>query len=91
MTHAMVISGVHVDEKTGRPVRFKVENSWGDESCYKGYMVMSDKWFDEYVLCLVTRFALDFSNDADITILDKIRIPSRGAQVVCSERTRQGV
>ncbi|KAF8844688.1 peptidase C1B, bleomycin hydrolase [Paxillus ammoniavirescens] len=53
MTHAMVISGVHVDEKTGRPVRFKVENSWGDESCYKGYMVMSDKWFDEFVYQVV--------------------------------------
>lgn len=52
MTHAMVISGVHVDEKTGRPVRFKVENSWGDESCYKGFMVMSENWFDEYV-CFV--------------------------------------
>ena len=50
MTHAMVISGVHIDEKTGRPVRFKVENSWGADSCYKGFMVMSDKWFDEYVL-----------------------------------------
>lgn len=49
MTHAMVISGVHVDEKTGRPVRFKVENSWGDDSGHKGFMVMSDKWFDEYV------------------------------------------
>ncbi|KAN0090884.1 Peptidase C1B, bleomycin hydrolase [Tylopilus felleus] len=53
MTHAMVISGVHVDEKTGNPVRFKVENSWGEESCYKGYMVMSDKWFDEFVYQVV--------------------------------------
>ena len=50
MTRAMVISGVHVGEMTGRPVRFKVENSWGDDSCYKGFMVMSDKWFDEYVV-----------------------------------------
>ncbi|KAH7888582.1 peptidase C1B, bleomycin hydrolase [Phlebopus sp. FC_14] len=53
MTHAMVISAVHIDEKTGRPVRFKVENSWGDESCYKGYMVMSEKWFDEFVYQVV--------------------------------------
>lgn len=49
MTHAMVISGVHVDEKTGQPIRFKVENSWGDDSGYKGYMVMGADWFDEYV------------------------------------------
>ncbi|KIJ67907.1 hypothetical protein HYDPIDRAFT_107440 [Hydnomerulius pinastri MD-312] len=53
MTHAMVISGVHIDEKTGRPVRFKVENSWGEESCYKGYMVMSENWFDEFVYQVV--------------------------------------
>lgn len=49
MTHAMVITGVHIDEKTGRPVRFKVENSWGDDSGHKGFMVMSEKWFDECV------------------------------------------
>lgn len=46
MTHAMVISGVHLDAD-GNPVRYKVENSWGDGSGDKGYFVMSDKWFEE--------------------------------------------
>jgi bleomycin hydrolase len=58
MTHAMVISGVHVDEKTGRPVRFKVENSWGEESGVKGYNVMSDKWFDQFVFQVVVHKSL---------------------------------
>jgi aminopeptidase C len=49
MTHAMVISGVHVDEKTGRALRFKVENSWGEDVGQKGWFVMSEEWFDEYV------------------------------------------
>jgi len=46
MTHAMVISGVHLDT-AGRPIRYKVENSWGEASGHEGYMVMTDKWFEE--------------------------------------------
>ena len=47
MTHAMVITGVDLDEE-GRPLRWKVENSWGDEVGYKGYFVMDDAWFGEF-------------------------------------------
>ena len=45
-THAMTLAGVDVID--GRPVRWKVENSWGDENGQKGYFVMTDPWFDEY-------------------------------------------
>ncbi|KAF8476044.1 hypothetical protein BDZ91DRAFT_779069 [Kalaharituber pfeilii] len=55
MTHAMVFTGVHLDESTGRPVRWRVENSWGAESGGKGYLVMGDEWFGEYVMQVVTR------------------------------------
>ena len=47
MNHAMVITGVNL--KDGKPTRWKIENSWGDESGKKGYYVCSDSWFDEYV------------------------------------------
>lgn len=29
MTHAMLFTAVHVDDK-GKPVRYRVENSWGE-------------------------------------------------------------
>lgn len=53
MTHAMVITGVHLD-KNNKPVRWKIENSWGDAVGDKGYFVMTDEWFDEYVFQIVT-------------------------------------
>ncbi len=47
MTHAMVFVGVNLDEN-GKPNRWRVENSWGKERFHDGFMVMSDRWFDEY-------------------------------------------
>ena len=47
MNHAMVLTGVEL--KDGRPVRWKIENSWGDEKGKKGYYICSDTWFEQYV------------------------------------------
>lgn len=52
MNHAMVISGVNFDEN-GCPDRWKIENSWGDESGLKGYFIGSEKWFSEFVYQIV--------------------------------------
>ena len=48
MNHAMVITGVNLDEN-GKPNRWKIENSWSDERGEKGYFVMNAGWFDKYV------------------------------------------
>lgn len=48
MTHAMVISGVHLDPD-GKPIRYKVENSWGESAGNHGYFIMTDEWFNECV------------------------------------------
>ena len=47
MDHAMVITGVNLVD--GKPTRWKIENSWGDEKGDKGYYICSDSWFTEYV------------------------------------------
>ena len=50
-THAMTL--IAVDIKDGKPVKWMVENSWGDTSGYKGNIIMTDEWFDEYMFRLV--------------------------------------
>ncbi|ORZ25331.1 peptidase C1B, bleomycin hydrolase [Absidia repens] len=52
MTHAMVFTGVHLGDD-GKALRWRVENSWGDSSGDKGYYIMQDDWFTEYVYQLV--------------------------------------
>ncbi|MGF3226279.1 aminopeptidase C [Facklamia sp. P12932] len=47
LTHAMLLVGVDLDAD-GKPVNWKVENSWGEKSGDKGIFSMSDQWFDEY-------------------------------------------
>ena len=54
MTHAMVLTGVDLDVD-GKPVKWKVENSWGDKVGQKGYFVASDAWMDEYTYQIVVR------------------------------------
>ena len=51
--HQMVLVGVDLAE--GRPLRWKVENSWGAERGRQGYFLMSDGWLLEYVYQVVVR------------------------------------
>ena len=52
MNHAMLFTGVDVDE-AGAPRRWRVENSWGEEHGDKGFFTMDDAWFSEYVFEVV--------------------------------------
>ena len=54
MTHAMVLTGVDLDEN-GKAKKWKVENSWGEKVGNKGYFVASDAWMDEYTYQIVVR------------------------------------
>ena len=51
MTHAMTFTGVQMNGN--EPLRFKVENSWGEKFGYKGHFVMTSDWFDQYVYQVV--------------------------------------
>ncbi len=50
-SHAMTL--IAVDLKDGKPCKWMVENSWGAASGYKGNIIMTDEWFDEYMFRLV--------------------------------------
>ncbi|MBR4828336.1 MAG: aminopeptidase, partial [Muribaculaceae bacterium] len=51
-THAMTLCAVDLDEG-GNPIKWKVENSWGGDSGHKGYIIMTNEWFNEYSFRLV--------------------------------------
>jgi bleomycin hydrolase len=48
MTHAMVFTGVNIDED-GQTTKWRVENSWDDKNGDKGFYLMTDAWFSEYM------------------------------------------
>ncbi len=51
-SHAMTLIAVDLDE-ADRPRKWMVENSWGLKSGYKGNLIMTDEWFNEYMFRLV--------------------------------------
>ena len=66
LAHAMSFVGVHIiDDK---PIRWKVENSWGDQD-NKGYFIMNDNYFNEFVMSAVIK--KDYLNDKQLKLLDQ--------------------
>ena len=51
-THAMTLVAVDLD-KSGKPTKWMVENSWGATAGHQGYLIMTDEWFDAYTFRLV--------------------------------------
>lgn len=66
MNHAMVITGVNIDED--KPTKWKIENSWGDEKAKKGYHVATDSWFDKYVFQVVVN--KKYLNEEELKVLE---------------------
>jgi bleomycin hydrolase len=53
MTHAMLLTGVDMLE--GQARRWRVEDSYGPTHGQRGFHVMTNSWFDEYVYEIATR------------------------------------
>ena len=51
-THGMALVGVNI-LANGEIDKWKLENSWGVEKGNKGYLTMTDEWFNEYMFRLV--------------------------------------
>jgi len=50
-SHAMTLVAVDINDE--KPIKWMVENSWGENFGYKGNIIMTDEWFDEYMFRLV--------------------------------------
>ena len=51
-SHAMTLIAVDLDEE-GNAKKWMVENSWGPSSGWKGNLIMTDEWFEEYMFRVV--------------------------------------
>jgi len=51
--HAMVFIGI--DMQNGKPAKWLVENSWGDEKGSKGLWTIYDSWFDTNVYSIIVK------------------------------------
>lgn len=74
-SHAMTLMAVDIDSE-GNPVKWMVENSWGESSGYRGHLIMTDRWFDEYMFRLVVEKR--FVPEQTLKILDgkPVRLPA---------------
>ena len=71
-THGMAL--VAVDIKNEKPVKWLLENSWG-ESGFEGHLIMTDEWFSEYMFRVVIH--KKFINEETLNILEQeaIQLP----------------
>ena len=82
MTHAMVFTGFDEDPAAAAagdadafPLRYRVENSWGEARGDKGYNSMSAEWFDEYVFQVAVDASLAAELDPRLGALAAARGP----------------
>ena len=73
-SHAMTLMAV--DLRDGTPMKWMVENSWGADSGYKGHLIMTDEWFNEYMFRLVAEKKYIPSDIIDMLAQTPVRLPA---------------
>ena len=73
-SHAMTLMAVDLDAE-GRPVKWMVENSWGP-GANDGHLIMTDRWFDEYMFRLVADKKYVPAKILDILSQKPVRLPA---------------
>ena len=66
--HAMLITGYHMEDNEVK--RWKVENSWGKSSGTEGFLIMTDKWMDEYVYQILINKSLLKKSELELLNFD---------------------
>ena len=74
-THAMTLMAVDLDEN-GKARKWKVENSWGSDSGMRGYLVMTDEWFNEYMFRVVVNRKYCSQQLLDLLKQKPVRLPA---------------
>lgn len=74
-SHAMTLMAVDLD-KDGKPKKWMVENSWGADSGYRGHLIMTDEWFNEYMFRLVVEKKYVPSKVLEILKQQPIHLPA---------------
>ena len=74
-THAMTLKAVDLDA-SGKPVKWKVENSWGGKSGVKGHIIMTDAWFDAYTFRLVVNKKYATQKVLDLLKTKPVQLPA---------------
>ena len=74
-THAMTLKAVDLDAN-GKPLKWKVENSWGEKTGVKGHIIMTDEWFDAYTFRLVVNKKYATQKVLDLLKTKPVQLPA---------------
>lgn len=73
-SHAMTLVAVDLDA-AGKPTKWMVENSWGP-GANDGHLIMTDRWFDEYMFRLVLNKKYVPQNVLDVLNQKPVKLPA---------------